>query len=225
MAAVKQLSSAWTNLSSVSHVGKDIELLTRVRTSVKKAVYLCAVRQEALKPLNKVRVIDCRYTRVGPLCKSKATEYQETRFGRFLGFKSRFSMLTFTPLSGAAKSSRTSPLAYLLQVDDINILLDCGSPDWCPEPTSSENGGEGTTENNFPWEGYCDHLKECVMSSTMRYVVKLNFRRHTGLPLQSISFFFRMEIFHIPDCTLTRTRSGVSKLRRILLCPFKPWPA
>lgn len=68
-------------------------------------------------------------------------------------------MLTFTPLSGAAKSSRTSPLAYLLQVDDINILLDCGSPDWCPEPTSSENGGE----NKFPWEQYCDHLKECVM--------------------------------------------------------------
>ncbi|KAN0126510.1 Beta-lactamase-like protein [Russula decolorans] len=64
-------------------------------------------------------------------------------------------MLTFTPLSGAAKSSRTSPLAYLLQVDDINILLDCGSPDWCPEPTSSENGGE----NKFPWEQYCDNLK------------------------------------------------------------------
>jgi cleavage and polyadenylation specificity factor subunit 2 len=69
-------------------------------------------------------------------------------------------MLTFTPLSGAAKSSRTSPLAYLLQVDDINILLDCGSPDWCPEPTSSENEGG----NKFPWEQYCDNLKECVMS-------------------------------------------------------------
>jgi cleavage and polyadenylation specificity factor subunit 2 len=74
-------------------------------------------------------------------------------------------MLTFTPLSGAAKSSRTSPLAYLLQVDDINILLDCGSPDWCPEPTSSENEGE----KKFPWERYCDNLKECVM-------LKVNFR-------------------------------------------------
>jgi len=69
-------------------------------------------------------------------------------------------MLTFIPLSGAAKSSRTSPLAYLLQVDDINILLDCGSPDWCPEPTSSENEGESSAENMFPWEGYCDKLKE-----------------------------------------------------------------
>jgi hypothetical protein len=25
-------------------------------------------------------------------------------------------------------------------VDDINIFQDCGSPDWCPEPTSSEMG-------------------------------------------------------------------------------------
>ena len=79
-------------------------------------------------------------------------------------------MLAFTPLSGAAKSSRTSPLAYLLQVDDINILLDCGSPDWCPEPTSPENGGEGTTENKFPWEEYCDKLKECVVLCRLRYV-------------------------------------------------------
>jgi cleavage and polyadenylation specificity factor subunit 2 len=50
-------------------------------------------------------------------------------------------------LSGAAKSSRISPLVYLLQVDDINILFDCRSPDWCPEPTSSQNG----RENKFPY--------------------------------------------------------------------------
>ena len=75
-------------------------------------------------------------------------------------------MLTFTPLSGAAKSSRNSPLAYLLQVDDINILLDCGSPDWCPEPTPSENGGDGGAENKFPWEQYCDKLKEWVVHDT-----------------------------------------------------------
>lgn len=75
-------------------------------------------------------------------------------------------MLTFTPLSGAAKSSRTSPLAYLLQVDDINILLDCGSPDWCPEPTASENGGDDMTENKFPWEQYCNKLKEWVVHDT-----------------------------------------------------------
>jgi cleavage and polyadenylation specificity factor subunit 2 len=73
-------------------------------------------------------------------------------------------MLTFTPLSGAAKSSRTNPLAYLLQVDDINILLDCGSPDWCPESHSSTTEGDDVmqTENKFPWEQYCDKLRECV---------------------------------------------------------------
>jgi cleavage and polyadenylation specificity factor subunit 2 len=68
-------------------------------------------------------------------------------------------MLTFTPLSGAAQSSRTSPLAFLRRVDDINILPDCGSPDWCPVPTSSENEGE----NRFHWEQYCDNSKVRVM--------------------------------------------------------------
>ena len=32
------------------------------------------------------------------------------------------SMITFTPLSGSARSQNTSPLAYLLQVDDVRIL-------------------------------------------------------------------------------------------------------
>ncbi|KAI0306845.1 beta-lactamase-like protein [Multifurca ochricompacta] len=77
-------------------------------------------------------------------------------------------MLTFTPLSGAAKSSRTSPLAYLLQVDDIKILLDCGSPDWCPEqeepqPSSTEDRNNAT-ENTFHWEQYCDKLREIAPS-------------------------------------------------------------
>jgi cleavage and polyadenylation specificity factor subunit 2 len=56
-------------------------------------------------------------------------------------------------------------------VNDINFNfpLDCGSPDWCPEPPSSENG----VENKFPWEEYCDNLKECVMLSTIRYVVRV----------------------------------------------------
>lgn len=75
-------------------------------------------------------------------------------------------MLTFTPLSGAAKSERTSPLAYLLQVDDINILLDCGSPDWCPESHSSTTeGDDDATENHFHWERYCDKLRECVANN------------------------------------------------------------
>ncbi|KZT72539.1 cleavage and polyadenylation specificity factor subunit [Daedalea quercina L-15889] len=63
-------------------------------------------------------------------------------------------MITFTPLSGAARSSRTIPLAYLLQVDDVRILLDCGSPDWCPEGESGEQGHH--------WDKYCDTLKECA---------------------------------------------------------------
>jgi cleavage and polyadenylation specificity factor subunit 2 len=68
-------------------------------------------------------------------------------------------MITFTPLSGAAHSSRIVPLAYLLQVDDIRILLDCGSPDWNPESietTQSESGDELI----YPWEEYCDTLKK-----------------------------------------------------------------
>ncbi|KAK0230997.1 beta-lactamase-like protein [Armillaria fumosa] len=68
-------------------------------------------------------------------------------------------MITFTPLSGAACSQRTTPLAYLLQVDDVRILLDCGSPDWVPEPSTS-----ATTEEDieYSWEPYCKALRECA---------------------------------------------------------------
>ncbi|TDL29537.1 cleavage and polyadenylation specificity factor subunit [Rickenella mellea] len=62
-------------------------------------------------------------------------------------------MITFTPLSGGAASPRTTPLAYLLQVDDVRILLDCGSPDWCPE-VSPDFPSHGAT-----WEPYCTSLK------------------------------------------------------------------
>ena len=65
-------------------------------------------------------------------------------------------MITFTPLSGAARSARTVPLAYLLQVDDVRILLDCGSPDWCPEPSSA------SVDEPPSWEKYCDALREYV---------------------------------------------------------------
>ncbi|PCH41479.1 cleavage and polyadenylation specificity factor subunit [Wolfiporia cocos MD-104 SS10] len=67
-------------------------------------------------------------------------------------------MITFTPLSGAARSSRTIPLAYLLQVDDVRILLDCGSPDWCPEPSE---GSEEESQSHH-WDAYSDALKECA---------------------------------------------------------------
>ncbi|KIY49386.1 hypothetical protein FISHEDRAFT_41247 [Fistulina hepatica ATCC 64428] len=59
-------------------------------------------------------------------------------------------MITFMPLSGDARSSRTSPLCYLLQVDDVCILLDCGSPDWSPE----------SPETPYPWENYCASLRQ-----------------------------------------------------------------
>ncbi|KAJ3538582.1 hypothetical protein NM688_g6496 [Phlebia brevispora] len=71
-------------------------------------------------------------------------------------------MITFTPLSGAARSSRTTPLSYLLQVDDVRILLDCGSPDWCPEEeaTSSEVKEEDLEEKKYHWEQYCEALRQ-----------------------------------------------------------------
>ncbi|KZT29349.1 hypothetical protein NEOLEDRAFT_593368 [Neolentinus lepideus HHB14362 ss-1] len=73
-------------------------------------------------------------------------------------------MITFKPLSGAARSSKTVPLAYLLQVDDVRILLDCGSPDWCPEASSSAVKTEDIDERVYHWEQYCDALKECAPS-------------------------------------------------------------
>lgn len=42
-------------------------------------------------------------------------------------------MITFTPLAAGARSDYTQPLAYILEIDDVKILLDCGSPDWHPE--------------------------------------------------------------------------------------------
>src|ERR1700753_1325584 len=105
----------------------------------------------ALKPLDKVRVTTTSTRSCGPTRHNQNNWIPSNAPRKAFGHSEKpHSMLTFTPLSGAATSERTSPLAYLLQVDDINILLDCGSPDWCPEPTSSENGGE----NKFPWEQY-----------------------------------------------------------------------
>jgi cleavage and polyadenylation specificity factor subunit 2 len=74
-------------------------------------------------------------------------------------------MITFTPLSGAARSSRTMPLAYLLQVDDVRILLDCGSPDWTPEVPSFSTKSEETREVSFYWDEYCQTLRESVIFS------------------------------------------------------------
>ena len=66
------------------------------------------------------------------------------------------SMITFTPLAGGAQSSQTTPLCYLLQVDDVRILLDCGSPDWNLE-SFVKNGEEDIAEQ--PWEQYAQALE------------------------------------------------------------------
>ncbi|KAI0684632.1 hypothetical protein BC835DRAFT_1462711 [Cytidiella melzeri] len=53
---------------------------------------------------------------------------------------------------------------YLLQVDNVHILLDCGLPDWCPE-AKEEDCGEERMEKEKPagvygWEEYCRVLRE-----------------------------------------------------------------
>ncbi|KAF9268160.1 hypothetical protein L218DRAFT_918519 [Marasmius fiardii PR-910] len=68
-------------------------------------------------------------------------------------------MITFTPLSGAARNSRTTPLCYLLQIDDVRILLDCGSPDWNPE---SKSASESESSATYAWDEYCRNLRECA---------------------------------------------------------------
>jgi cleavage and polyadenylation specificity factor subunit 2 len=66
-------------------------------------------------------------------------------------------MITFTPLSSSARSPSSSagelpPLAYLLQLDDIKILIDCGSPDLL-----------AALEEERPTDGEYERLlRECV---------------------------------------------------------------
>ncbi|KAF4620059.1 hypothetical protein D9613_005242 [Agrocybe pediades] len=68
-------------------------------------------------------------------------------------------MITFTPLSGAARSSKTTPLSYLLQIDDVRILIDCGSPDWFPEPSPFQPVHPEDDAQIPPWKQYTDELE------------------------------------------------------------------
>ncbi|KAL1735967.1 beta-lactamase-like protein [Schizophyllum commune] len=86
-------------------------------------------------------------------------------------------MLTFTPLAGAARSNRTTPLCFILQVDDVKILLDCGSPDWSPEPSTSEVKVEDTS---YPWEEYCSILRQHAASVDL-VLLSHGDLQHTGL--------------------------------------------
>lgn len=70
-------------------------------------------------------------------------------------------MITFTPLTGGAASARTTPLCYILQIDDVRILLDCGAPDWHPEHSGAE-------QDPF-WVTYCDEL--AVQAQTVDLVL------------------------------------------------------
>lgn len=75
-------------------------------------------------------------------------------------------MITFTPLSGAARSSQTTPLAYILQIDDVRILIDCGSPDWVPEPSPFQQRPPENSDDGIPaWTEYCEALRKFVSLS------------------------------------------------------------
>ncbi|KIL00069.1 hypothetical protein PAXRUDRAFT_822086 [Paxillus rubicundulus Ve08.2h10] len=87
-------------------------------------------------------------------------------------------MITFTPLSGAVGTRGIVPLAYLLQVDDVRILLDCGSPDWTPEehhPTP-----DLVQPTNFPWSHYCNALRGCAPTVDL-VLLSHGDLAHTGL--------------------------------------------
>ncbi|KAF8165522.1 beta-lactamase-like protein [Crassisporium funariophilum] len=73
-------------------------------------------------------------------------------------------MITFTPLSGSARSSCTTPLAYILQIDDVRILIDCGSPDWAPEPSPFEQHPPESEDAQPVWTEYCQALQKCAPS-------------------------------------------------------------
>ncbi|KAG6854893.1 hypothetical protein C0991_012083 [Blastosporella zonata] len=88
-------------------------------------------------------------------------------------------MITFTPLSGAARSSQTKPLAYLLQVDDVRILLDCGSPDWAPEPAHTIIP-DGSEEPSYHWETYCNALRDAAPTIDL-VLLSHGDLAHTGL--------------------------------------------
>ena len=74
-------------------------------------------------------------------------------------------MITFTPLSGAARSSQTTPLAYILQIDDVRILIDCGSPDWFPEFSPFQQRPLENPDDAPVWAEYCEALRKFVSCS------------------------------------------------------------
>lgn len=83
----------------------------------------------------------------------------------FLILTFKAAMITFTPLSGAARSSQTTPLAYILQIDDVRILIDCGSPDWVPESSPFQQRPPENPDDMPAWTDYCEALRKFVLYS------------------------------------------------------------
>lgn len=72
-------------------------------------------------------------------------------------------MITFTPLAGGAHSDSVLPLAYILEIDDVKVLLDCGSPDWHPD----DDLKAGDEVKAFR-EEYCAQLKRSSILLVLR---------------------------------------------------------
>jgi cleavage and polyadenylation specificity factor subunit 2 len=71
-------------------------------------------------------------------------------------------MITFTPLAGSARSDSALPLAYILEIDDVKVLLDCGSPDWHPDDDII-TGSEALAVR----DEYCAQLQRSSVISTL----------------------------------------------------------
>jgi cleavage and polyadenylation specificity factor subunit 2 len=114
-------------------------------------------------------------------------------------------MITFTPLSGAAHARRTTPLCYLLQLDDVRILLDCGSPDWVPEPSPITE----IPQQGFHWDDYCNALRASVVFRLILFHLTYFCLQNTGLRLQSTLFYFHMETLPTLAFMHTHTLGGI----------------
>lgn len=75
-------------------------------------------------------------------------------------------MIVFTPLSGSAVSDSTPrPFAHLLQIDDVKVLLDCGSPDWrlgAGEETDGQDEEVDADREHRFWDEYLELLERYV---------------------------------------------------------------
>lgn len=99
-------------------------------------------------------------------------------------------MITFTPLAGAARSKSQSPLAYILQVDDVRILLDCGSPDWVQEasPFLQDMQTDVESASTPPWQEYCENVKKCEnLSPSSRHSCSISLRVAPAIDLVLLS--------------------------------------